>query len=344
MSRSLRLRAGDLVEIRSKQEILATLDEHAALEGLPFMPEMLPFCGKRVRVAAVAHKTCETAHRTWQARRLHRTVHLEGLRCDGSAHGGCQADCNFFWKEAWLKPVDERDGRSRDAGPHPALAPAACDETRLQASTEVGETPDGKRYSCQATRLFESSEPLLWWDPRQYLRDVLSGNHSLGHVARVLWLAFLQECFRRTPFGYRIVKSLREWMHRRLTGHDVTDIDGTIPVGQPTPTGRLGLKVGELVRIKSRSEIVKTLNTRRTNRGLSFDAEMGAYCGHVARVRRAVTQIIDEESGTMRHMDNPCITLEGVYCRGEYSSCRLLCPRAIPPYWREIWLERVAER
>ena len=31
------MRAGDKVELRSPDEILASLDEHGALEGLPFM-------------------------------------------------------------------------------------------------------------------------------------------------------------------------------------------------------------------------------------------------------------------------------------------------------------------
>jgi len=309
------------------------------------MPEMLRFCGGRYRVSAVAHKTCETARRTWQARRLGRSVHLSGLRCDGSAHGGCQAECNLFWKEAWLRRVSDREGLAPTTGPVP-LAPSAsgCDEACVSARAEVSDASGQKRYSCQATRLYEATEPLHWWDPRQYLRDVWTGNHSPGHVVRVLWLAFLTHCLERTPFGYRIVKSFREWMHRRLTGREVPDVEGRIPVGRPTPTGRLDLKPGELVRVRSRSEIQETLNTRRTNRGLSFDPEMAAYCGHVARVRRSVTQIIDEETGSMRRMGNPCVTLEGVLCKAEYSTCRLLCPRAIPPYWREIWLERVPEK
>jgi hypothetical protein len=43
----------------------------------------------------------------------------------------------------------------------------------------------------------------------------------------------------------------------------------------------------------------------------------------------------------MMELKNPCITLEGVLCSGHVSSDRLLCPRAITPYWREVWLERV---
>jgi hypothetical protein len=40
-------------------------------------------------------------------------------------------------------------------------------------------------------------------------------------------------------------------------------------------------------------------------------------------------------------MKQPCIMLEGVVCNAEYASGRLNCPREIPSYWRELWLERV---
>src|SRR6476660_791744 len=98
-------RAGDLVEVRSKEEILATLDNEGCVDGLPFMPEMLQFCGKRFPVRAVAHKTCDTAHKTPKNRKLRACVHLADLRCDGSGHGGCEAACTLFWKDVWLKPV-----------------------------------------------------------------------------------------------------------------------------------------------------------------------------------------------------------------------------------------------
>src|SRR5262245_7411651 len=99
-----RFRAGDVVRVRTKGEILATLDENGCLEGMPFMPEMLQFCGRSFRVAAVAHKTCDTVRKTTEpGRRLSSAVHLVGTRCDGSAHGGCEAECNLFWKDAWLE-------------------------------------------------------------------------------------------------------------------------------------------------------------------------------------------------------------------------------------------------
>src|SRR5919201_470703 len=93
------LRSGDLVEVRSEREILATLDERGELDSLPFMPEMLPYCGRRFRVFKVAHKTCDTIEYAGVGlRRMRNAVHLENLRCDGSAHDGCQAGCLIFWK------------------------------------------------------------------------------------------------------------------------------------------------------------------------------------------------------------------------------------------------------
>src|ERR1700691_3776450 len=98
-----KLKVGDWVEVRSKDEILATLDRTGQLDGMPFMPEMFNFCGKRYQVYKRAHKTCDTVSPV-RGRRVADAVHLE-TRCDGSGHVGCQAGCLLFWKMAWLKPV-----------------------------------------------------------------------------------------------------------------------------------------------------------------------------------------------------------------------------------------------
>ena len=107
-----------------------------------------------------------------------------------------------------------------------------------------------------------------------------------------------------------------------------------------TPTARLDLQPGELVRIKSKDEILKTVDSELKNRGMGFDPEMSRHCGKVARVARRVDHIIDENTGRMLHMKNPCIVLDGIVCDGAYS---VSCPRSITSYWREIWLERVEE-
>ena len=70
--------------------------------------------------------------------------------------------------------------------------------------------------------------------------------------------------------------------------------------------------------MKSKEEIVKTLDTHNANRGMSFDGEMVPYCGREARVLRRVEQIIDEKSGRMLHLKTPCVVLESVTCTGRY--------------------------
>jgi hypothetical protein len=158
---------------------------------------------------------------------------------------------------------------------------------------------------------------------------------------RVIWLAFLRHAYQHTPTGYLLLKSFWQWMHRRLTGRDVPEFQGAIRRGMPTPTARLNLKPGEKVRIKSKEEIVQTIDWQGRNRGLYYDIEMSRYCGSVVTVRSVVTQIINELTGEMLHMKEPCIILEGVVCNSEYSDNRLMCPRSFPSFWREIWLERV---
>ena len=94
------LHVGDFVEVLSPQEILATLDEHGELESLPFMPEMLQFCGQRFHVSKVAVKACDTITFSGMYR-MHNAVHLSNLRCDGSAHGGRRGDGVTSLTSSW---------------------------------------------------------------------------------------------------------------------------------------------------------------------------------------------------------------------------------------------------
>lgn len=330
-----RFRAGDVVRVREKEEILATLDPKGTLEGLPFMPEMLRYCGGTFRVRAVAHKTCDKVDGTWRARCLSRTVHLAELACDGSTHDGCDAACSLFWKDDWLSYPNETGGSGRTGARSGGIT-----EAELRGSVKH-ETDRGElRYSCQATELLGATQPLPWWNLRQYGRDVRTRNRKLGEAARILLLAFLRSCYLNAPRGYRLLQQFRAWVHRLLVHRDPPEFRGAIPLHHPTPTMRLDIQPGELVRIKSKQDIMQTLDERGRNRGMYFDLEMSRYCGGEYRVQARVNRIIDERSGRMVTMKEPCLILAGVSCRSEYSQYRLMCPRAIPSYWREIWVER----
>ncbi len=101
----LGLRPGDVVEVRSAAEIRATLDAEGRCRGLYFMPGMWAHCGRRFRVLHPVERMM--SEKTGEMRTLSRTVILEGMTCDGKAHGGCQRGCLVFWKDAWLRRCGE---------------------------------------------------------------------------------------------------------------------------------------------------------------------------------------------------------------------------------------------
>ena len=335
-----KLRTGDLVEVRSKEEILATLDENGRLDDLPFMPQMFQYCGRRFSVFQRAHKTCDTIANNWDSpgRAVPDGIHLN-LRCDGEAYGGCQAACLIFWKIAWLKPVDDGQRLER-----PRAAGAGCSEADVVRATRTDDRKAGSeaRYACQATELLNFTRPLPWWDARQYIDDYASGNATLGRMFRgFLYVSYYYGTF---AFSRRLGAPAR-WLYDRFQalwgGLPYPRHRGTIPAGQPAPIATLRLQPGDFVRVKSYEEILATLDTDNKNRGMSFDGEMMPYCGRTYRVRGQVEKFIDEKTGYLKRMKTPAVILEGAVCRGRYSNHRMFCPRAILTWWREIWLEQI---
>jgi hypothetical protein len=346
---SRKLGVGEWVEVLSKEEILATLDKNGRLDALPFMPEMFQFCGKRFQVYKRAHKTCDPPN-GMQGRRMLDVVHLEGLRCDGLAHGGCQAGCLLFWKEAWLRRV----GEGRQPSPELPVAvqatarfrpPAAdCTEADLIAGTRApGDQAQEPVYVCQSTSIGAATQPLRWWDIRQYAEDLASGNVRLSQMC-ASFLYFL--CYTLAESGIGLGGPLR-WAYDRFQkirgGTPYPSRMGKVPKGVSTPKAKLDLQVGELVKVKEYQEILETLDEEWKNRGMYFDAEGVPFCKGTYRVQQRVQQIINEKTGKMMHFKTDALILDGVFCRARYSKCRLFCPRSIYPYWREIWLERVLE-
>ena len=338
----LNLRAGEWVVVKSKEEILATLDTNGRLDEMPFMPEMLRYCGRRMRVGKRAHKTCDPAVGIG-GRRLESAVHLENVRCDGSAHDGCEAGCLIFWKEAWLKRADTDTAAEQQAEPPPASA--RFTEEALWAGVKTPPAPgDGEpTYVCQNTQVKFATTTLPWWDLRQYIEDYTSRNVSLSSLAAGL----LYTMWRTVAEAGIGLGTAMRWAYdtfqRAIGGSPYPLRPYGVPDGVQTPKAELNLEVGELVRVKSHPEILKTLDSRYRNRGLYFDPEAVPFTERQFRVERRIQKIIDERNGKMMRFKSDAIVLENVVCEARYAVCRRFCPRAILPYWREIWLERVPE-
>jgi GT2 family glycosyltransferase len=328
--RPVGLRVGDRVRVRSRDEILATLDADGRVDGLPFMPEMLAFAGRDYVVDAVVHRTCDTVKTSGTSgttRGMERAVHLAGVRCDGAAHGGCQARCLLYWKEDWIDVLQPAEPGEAAVNPPPARVTDVPD-VLASASRGEGHTDAEPVYSCQATELLNATHFVSPRDPRTWIKDVRSGNaRARTAVASGAVIAFnkWQAASTRLPRALRIQDG-RNW-------------PSYVPTGEKRRHPPLDLRPGELVEVKSQAEIEATLDDKGELRRLRFGAEMLPYCGTRARVLGWVDRIIDEKTGRMLRLRD-CIILDGVWCQGTF---RALCRRKIYTYWREAWLRRVDE-
>ena len=300
-------RPGDEVFVRTPAEILATLDARGALRGLPFMPEMVDACGQRFRVARRLEKTCVEGYLN---RRFpeNDVVFLDTMRCSGDHHDACKRGCMVFWKESWLRRAS------------PGEAPLPIDESerqKLLGRLEV--MADATHYFCQSTELPRATEsfpgkykPSMVWVG---LREIWVGNRTVLEVAKLLLDGTLMT-FRKRRLGPE--PRLMAGPHKR------------------TPTASLGFEPGDWVKVKSKEEIIKTLDRNGRNRGLKISDAMTKACGRRYQVREKFSRMINEETGLMQNVGNS-VSLEGSECFCAYGFGG--CPRGELLYWREIWLE-----
>ncbi|HVS21490.1 MAG TPA: hypothetical protein VHD88_06555, partial [Pyrinomonadaceae bacterium] len=285
-----------------ESEILSTLDEKGTLENLPFMPEMLRFCGRQFRVSRQAFKTCVDDA---DMRQLENAVFLEDVRCDGASHGGCARACLVFWKTAWLKPIGSPD---QNNGLPKAKLTA---EDLISMATREGE------FFCQSSEIINASKPLPWWEPRQYLWDLKYNRIPTLQFARSLFIAFYNKLASRLK--------LASWGLVAGSGD------------QSPTTEPLNLRAGELVRVRSLSEIKATLDSEGKHQNLLFAPAMAHFCGSTLQVRDRVETIVLEATPRQRKIKDT-VLLEGATCDGV---CHRMCPRQSLLFWRECWLERV---
>ena len=227
--RSANFRRGDLVEVRSAGEILATLDADGRLDGLPFQPEGLEYCGGTFRIRNRLEKVYLDHHH--YLARLKETVILDDLRCDGAAHNDCRMGCPLLWKEAWLKGVAD-DGHGDDVGPGESAS--------IKPELPVRR---GDRFICQATELVHATTRLPWWDLNHYVRDWVVGEMTLRQIVQAIVL-----------FGYNRTQRMRgRPQFAELFGQQTK-----------SPTETLDLQPGELVEVKTEDEIVENNEPKRT--------------------------------------------------------------------------------
>jgi len=302
-----KIKSGDIVEILKPNEILKTLDSNGALNNLPFMPEMVRFCGKKYRVSNNLEKICVACklHDHVISNKIKELIpndvlFLEGIRCDGELHDSCQVGCMIIWKEAWLKKTSDKKEN---------IFINENDKTELRKLLRT--KLNGGIYYCQSTQLEQITRKITIKNKFQkLLKEIYSGEIDFYTAVKSM-----------------IYPILRKFIYDKF-------IKGIL---KNTPTSVLNLQPGEYVEVRSFDEIRKTLDNQGRNRGLSFYHDMKKHCHKKYRVRNRVDKMIDEITGEMIKVKNTVI-LEEVTCSYEYAF--MGCPRARYQLWREIWLKR----
>jgi hypothetical protein len=126
-------------------------------------------------------------------------------------------------------------------------------------------TTDGQRYLCQATELTRATQHLPAYDLRQFLRALW------GEDTRPLDLLRAMVIFVRDTLAWRLFHR-PHWEWNFLPG----------PCDR-TPAGDLNLQAGERVRVRSKEEILATLDGRGWNRAWSSRARCSSTAGRSTR-------------------------------------------------------------
>lgn len=98
------LAAGDWVQVRSREEVEATLDRWRELKGCAFLDNMWAYCGTVQQVLQPMERFLD--ERDYKVKKCRGIVLLEGVICHGTpVFGRCDRCCHLFWRVEWLEKI-----------------------------------------------------------------------------------------------------------------------------------------------------------------------------------------------------------------------------------------------
>lgn len=104
---SQHLSAGDIIRVRSEEEIQATLDEWNELKSCKFMDEQKKYCNTIQRVLKPVERFVD--ERDYRIKKAKGLVLLEGVICEGTPdYGRCDRACFYFWRVEWLEKLEQQ--------------------------------------------------------------------------------------------------------------------------------------------------------------------------------------------------------------------------------------------
>ncbi len=301
---SLSLGASDRVEVRSAEEILATLDEKGKLGGIAFTPQMVDFCGKTFRISKKANRIILES--TGERRILKKPmVMLEGAICNGKAHGGCDRSCFYLWPEAWLKKTS---------------SPGNGGLMMRDQKEVIADIPE----CCQSNfdDLLEATLP----DPR------------LALWLRRYWWRLKRNLWHLSILG---VSGYRSRAFPSTQSKNIINAENKEAKSSGTSSASLHLQPGDYVEVRPLKEIFATLDRDDKLNGMRFNKEMAKFSGYRFKVYRKLDKMVSEGDGRLLKVKTPTVLLEGAFCDGKAHG---KCDRYCFAFWREAWLKKLPDR
>lgn len=274
------MNVGNIVKVKLLEEIKSTLDDNNSLDKMPFMPEMVKFCGKKFRIKKLANFVYKNKK---GIRAINNAILLDNIYCDGSSHNGCVKSCSIFWRKEWLTHCADENYEHFNHN-------VSYNTNLVEFKTIINDS-----YYCQSSQLQYFSKALNIFVKSKYLfKEFFAGN-------KPVILIIINVFYHLELKNLHIINYSLCWI---IKGNKVT-----------TPSESLNLEKGDLVEIRSKEEIIRTLDKTGKNRGMLFSQEMHSFCGQKFRVRSKLNRMITEDTGKMVEIKNT-VLLEGLTCNG----------------------------
>jgi len=97
---------------------------------------------------------------------------------------------------------------------------------------------------------------------------------------------------------------------------------------------------GNMVRVKSKDDIVQLIQPTGKTDGCLFTEQMWGYCGNVYPVLRVVESFFDERKKRSFKARSPVYILQDLICDGISESHPQKCDHGCFLIWHEDWLEK----
>jgi hypothetical protein len=105
---TLNLQPGELVRVKSHEEILSTLNTSSKNRGLQWDAELVPYCGKAYRVADRVYKVIDEKSGK-MVRMKNPSILLDSVVCQ-ARYSPCRMFCPrstyAYWREIWLERIE----------------------------------------------------------------------------------------------------------------------------------------------------------------------------------------------------------------------------------------------